>query len=88
VSPTERRHHWRSTLGRGGEGLWRVARGLWIPKRLIPLPRFLQRSSRRRDRQAERAGGSIVKKPAVVPNGYFGHFSDPDGYLWKVATGG
>ena len=36
--------------------------------------------------QAASAGGGIVKKPAAVQWGYFGYFSDPDGYLWKVAT--
>ena len=36
---------------------------------------------------AEAAGGSIVKRPAASPwGGYFGYFSDPDGYLWKVAA--
>jgi uncharacterized protein len=32
------------------------------------------------------AGGSVVKEPAAVQWGYFGYFSDPDGYLWKVAS--
>jgi catechol 2,3-dioxygenase-like lactoylglutathione lyase family enzyme len=33
------------------------------------------------------AGGGIVKKAAAVQwGGYFGYFSDPDGYLWKVAS--
>ncbi|MGH2795204.1 MAG: VOC family protein [Actinomycetota bacterium] len=33
------------------------------------------------------AGGSIVKEAAAAEwGGYFGYFSDPDGYLWKVAT--
>ena len=38
-------------------------------------------------RQAERAGGKVVK-PAQSSQwgGYFGYFSDPDGYLWKVAS--
>ncbi|HYS97750.1 MAG TPA: VOC family protein [Candidatus Dormibacteraeota bacterium] len=37
--------------------------------------------------QAERAGGKVVK-PAQASQwgGYFGYFSDPDGYLWKVAA--
>jgi uncharacterized protein len=36
---------------------------------------------------AATAGGAIVK-PAAASEwaGYFGYFSDPDGYLWKVAT--
>ena len=37
-------------------------------------------------KQASSAGGGIVKKPAAVQWGYFGYFSDPDGYLWKVAS--
>ena len=32
------------------------------------------------------AGGGVVKKAAAVPYGYYGYFSDPDGYLWKVAA--
>jgi uncharacterized protein len=33
------------------------------------------------------AGGEIVKAAAGAQwGGYSGHFSDPDGYLWKVAT--
>lgn len=36
-------------------------------------------------RQAEQAGGTIVKKGQKAQwGGYFGYFSDPDGYLWKV----
>jgi uncharacterized protein len=38
--------------------------------------------------QAERAGAKIVKPAAKVQWGYFGYFSDPDGYLWKVASSG
>ena len=37
-------------------------------------------------KQAASAGGGIVKKPAAVQWGYFGYFSDPDGYLWKIAA--
>jgi len=33
------------------------------------------------------AGGRVVKEAAPAQWGYFGYFSDPDGYLWKVATG-
>ena len=34
------------------------------------------------------AGGSVVKEAAGSQwGGYFGYFSDPDGYLWKVAAG-
>jgi uncharacterized protein len=35
--------------------------------------------------QAERAGATIVKPAQKAQwGGYSGHFSDPDGYLWKV----
>jgi catechol 2,3-dioxygenase-like lactoylglutathione lyase family enzyme len=34
------------------------------------------------------AGGAVVKQAAGARWGYFGYFSDPDGYLWKVATSG
>lgn len=38
-------------------------------------------------RAAEAAGGTVVKEAAAADwGGYSGHFSDPDGYLWKVAT--
>ena len=33
------------------------------------------------------AGGDVVKPAAAVQWGYGGYFSDPDGYLWKVASG-
>jgi catechol 2,3-dioxygenase-like lactoylglutathione lyase family enzyme len=36
---------------------------------------------------AAAAGGGVVKAAAAAPwGGYFGYFSDPDGYLWKVAS--
>ncbi len=35
---------------------------------------------------AAAAGGGVVKEAAAAQWGYFGYFSDPDGYLWKVAT--
>ena len=36
---------------------------------------------------AAAAGGAIVKEAARSQwAGYFGYFSDPDGYLWKVAS--
>ena len=38
--------------------------------------------------QAVAAGGGVVKEAAAVPWGYSGYFSDPDGYLWKVASSG
>ena len=38
-------------------------------------------------RNAVAAGGSVVKEAAAAQwGGYFGYFSDPDGYLWKVTT--
>jgi catechol 2,3-dioxygenase-like lactoylglutathione lyase family enzyme len=37
--------------------------------------------------KAVAAGGDIVKQAAAAQwGGYFGYFSDPDGYLWKVAS--
>jgi predicted lactoylglutathione lyase len=33
------------------------------------------------------AGGDVVKEAAGAQWGYSGYFSDPDGYLWKVASG-
>jgi uncharacterized protein len=36
--------------------------------------------------KAVAAGGSVVKEAGAAPWGYFGYFSDPDGYLWKVAS--
>ena len=36
--------------------------------------------------QAVAAGGGVVKEAAAAPWGYSGYFSDPDGYLWKVAS--
>ena len=33
------------------------------------------------------AGGAVVREAAASQwGGYFGYFSDPDGYLWKVAS--
>jgi uncharacterized protein len=32
------------------------------------------------------AGGGVVKEAAATKWGYFGYFSDPDGYLWKIAS--
>ena len=36
--------------------------------------------------KAVAAGGGVVKPAAATQWGYFGYFSDPDGYLWKVAS--
>jgi uncharacterized protein len=37
--------------------------------------------------KAVAAGGGVVKEAAAAQwGGYFGYFSDPDGYLWKVAS--
>ncbi|RKS70866.1 hypothetical protein BZB76_5346 [Actinomadura pelletieri DSM 43383] len=39
-------------------------------------------------RAAVAAGGAVVKEAAAVEwGGYSGYFRDPDGHLWKVATG-
>ena len=38
--------------------------------------------------KATGAGGSVVKNATGTQWGYFGYFADPDGHLWKVATGG
>jgi hypothetical protein len=36
---------------------------------------------------ATNAGGEVVKPAQAAEwGGYFGYFSDPDGYLWKVAS--
>src|SRR6185437_15936635 len=37
-------------------------------------------------RQAVAAGGAVVKAAEGAQWGYSGYFSDPDGFLWKVAT--
>jgi uncharacterized protein len=38
-------------------------------------------------RNAVAAGGGVVKEAADAQwGGYYGYFSDPDGYLWKVAA--
>jgi catechol 2,3-dioxygenase-like lactoylglutathione lyase family enzyme len=39
-------------------------------------------------KDAVAAGGETVKEAAGTQWGYFGYFSDPDGYLWKVASSG
>jgi predicted lactoylglutathione lyase len=37
--------------------------------------------------QAKRAGGKIAREASSPKwGGYFGYFSDPDGYFWKVAA--
>ena len=37
--------------------------------------------------KASNGGGKVVKEAAASQwGGYFGYFSDPDDYLWKVAT--
>lgn len=37
--------------------------------------------------QAKQAGGTIVKPAQKAQwGGYFGHFADPNGYIWKVAA--
>ena len=51
---------------------------------------YIVSSTRRVDEvldQATRAGGKPVKPAQNAQwGGYFGYFSDPDGYLWKVAS--
>ena len=38
-------------------------------------------------KQAVAAGGTVVKEASEAHwGGYYGYFSDPDGYLWKVAS--
>jgi predicted lactoylglutathione lyase len=37
--------------------------------------------------KAVAAGGALVREAAAAQWGYSGYFSDPDGYLWKVAAG-
>jgi catechol 2,3-dioxygenase-like lactoylglutathione lyase family enzyme len=37
--------------------------------------------------KAVAAGAGVVREAAASQYGYFGYFSDPDGYLWKVASG-
>ena len=37
--------------------------------------------------KAVAAGGAVVKAAAATKWGYGGYFSDPDGFLWKVAFG-
>jgi uncharacterized protein len=40
-------------------------------------------------RAAEDAGATVVKVATDTNwGGYFGYFSDPDGYLWKATTAG
>lgn len=37
--------------------------------------------------KAAAAGGGVVKEATAAQwGGFFGYFSDPDGYLWKVAS--
>jgi len=52
---------------------------------------YLVRSEERVDAvlaEAERAGGTIAKPAETQPwGGRSGYFADPDGYLWKVASG-
>jgi uncharacterized protein len=38
-------------------------------------------------KSAATAGGGVVREAAAAQwGGYYGYFSDPDGYLWKVAS--
>jgi uncharacterized glyoxalase superfamily protein PhnB len=51
---------------------------------------YIVRSEERVDAvlaEVERSGGKIAKPAQHAPwGGYSGYFSDPDGYLWKVAA--
>lgn len=39
-------------------------------------------------KEAEQAGGTITRPAETAPwGGCSGYFTDPDGYLWKVASG-
>jgi len=52
---------------------------------------YIVRSDERVDAvlaEAKRAGGVIVRPAGRAAwGGYFGYFTDPDGYLWKVGAG-
>jgi len=37
--------------------------------------------------KAVAAGGGVAREAAASQYGYFGYFRDPDGHLWKVASG-
>ncbi|WP_166345829.1 VOC family protein [Phytoactinopolyspora limicola] len=37
-------------------------------------------------RDAVAAGATVIKEATATDWGCFGYFSDPDGYLWKVAS--
>jgi uncharacterized protein len=37
--------------------------------------------------KAKSADGVVVREATASQWGYFGYFSDPDGHLWKVASG-
>jgi hypothetical protein len=59
------------------------------PKRSRRSPSALPRSPRDDSDPPQSAGGdcfTVVKEATATRFGYFGYFSDPDGYLWKVAT--
>lgn len=50
---------------------------------------YLVRSKERVDAvlaEAERAGGTIVRSARDAYGGRGGYFTDPDGYLWQVAS--
>jgi hypothetical protein len=35
---------------------------------------------------AEGSGAGVAGEAPLRSGGYYGYFSDPDGYLWKVAS--
>ena len=53
------------------------------------LPRPLRSPVEEVLAEAERAGAKVVKPAEQTPwGGSSGYFADPDGFLWKVASGG
>ena len=64
-------------------GWWAEGKFAWaghaLPLRLVAQIEVMGK--------AVAAGGGVVKEAAAAQWGYFGYFSDPDGYLWKVASG-
>jgi uncharacterized protein len=74
-------------MGGSGTGRRRLRRGIWV--RGVSF-HFITDSRDAVDeamQTAEAAGGTVVKAAAATEwGGYFGYFSDPDGYLWKVTT--
>jgi hypothetical protein len=74
-------------MGVRGPGCRRLLRGIRIPgcvfHYIVPSREAVDEVMA----TAVAAGGGAVREAAASPYGYFGYFSDPDGHLWKVATG-